>query len=690
MSLLKQQLLFILVAILSVLIFFLYQYDLQQFLKLHPVIQKQRLLRYAFAIILNYGLISAVYLFLRKTWLTIFLSQFVILLLSFINVQKEQYLAASLLPSDIFLLKETWIASPLLLKFGVVASLLIFLAAFIWFYRKQANEPMRLFYGNTVLALGILSFFVTANFKDNFTHYCRSTADSILCPYTAYLPNTRGDWVGDHLTIRNLGYSAFFFSKSVDSLNTKIFKTENIEQARIDALLSAHDTASEASSDETAETAQGVTQATSEVTTQAKTQATSQATSHEKTAERLTESILTDTATANDLRQNLNHSNANNTAPALSEADKQRPNIVFVMSESHWDARLLDKSIPKNITPTIDKHQLSTLLSPSFGGGTANVEFEVLTSLNVNLNHNELLYVSKLKRPTYSLARYFNQLGYDSTAMHNNGKYFYNRSAVYQNLGFKQFVSLDNMVTAAERKNYINQAGWANDDLIYQSIEQQLKHNTAPQFIYAISVENHPMYNDDRFGKAGYAITKPGLSDPVKRQMNTYLMGMKRADDKLKQLIQTAEKLERPTIIIFFGDHLPNLQNVYDEYGFFASAQDKAEKKDPRYFQTPLSVWSNAPFDRKALKSERIAAHFLAARIIQAANLPASPYYQLIGQINQCYPAIHQTLQQANPHCGTPDQAAKLLAAYKDLNADVINGKNWTYQYLKSAQDTEN
>ncbi len=71
------------------------------------------------------------------------------------------------------------------------------------------------------------------------------------------------------------------------------------------------------------------------------------------------------------------------------------------MSESHWDARKLDKSIPPNITPTISKNQVSSLLSPSFGGGTANVEFEVLTSLNTYLNHNELAHVSKLKRPTY-------------------------------------------------------------------------------------------------------------------------------------------------------------------------------------------------------------------------------------------------------------------------------------------------
>ena len=354
------------------------------------------------------------------------------------------------------------------------------------------------------------------------------------------------------------------------------------------------------------------------------------------------------------------------------------------MSESHWDATKLDRSIPKNITPTINKNQVSQMLSPSFGGGTANVEFEALTSLNIYLNHNELMYVSKIKRPIYSLAEYFNELGYDSTAMHNNGQYFYNRSAVYQHLGFQRFISIENMVSAADRRKYINQAGWANDDLLYESINQQLKQTDQPQFIYAISVENHPMYNDDRFGKDGFKITKPGVSDPTKRQLNTYLMGMQRADEKLKQLIATVEQLDRPTLIVFFGDHLPNLQNVYDEYGFFASAQEKAEKKDPKFFSTPLAVWSNFPIDRQQLKGEYIPAHFLASKVLTAAHLPLSPYYQLIQQINNCYTAVHQTEQPRTPQCQSTTTQQQMFKAYQDLNMDVINGKNWTYQHLKA------
>ena len=614
MTLFKQQVMFFVVAFLSVFIFFLVQDDLSRLLSQSAAQQKLRLFKYGFSILLNYALISGLYLLLRKTWVTILLSQFLVFSLSFINIQKENFLSASLVPSDFFLVKETLTAAPLPLKIATFTAIAVFLGFFIWLYRKEKSEQKRLILVNAILSVSIISFFITANFKNNFSGYCGTAQQSQLCKYTGYLPNTRGDWVGDHLTIKSLGFSTFFFSKSVDNLNNKIFQTEVIPQARIDTLLTPPP---------------------------------------------------------------LDN-------PTVAPQQETLPNVIFVMSESHWDATKLDRSIPKNITPTINKNQVSQMLSPSFGGGTANVEFEALTSLNIYLNHNELMYVSKIKRPIYSLAEYFNELGYDSTAMHNNGQYFYNRSAVYQHLGFQRFISIENMVSAADRRKYINQAGWANDDLLYESINQQLKQTDQPQFIYAISVENHPMYNDDRFGKDGFKITKPGVSDPTKRQLNTYLMGMQRADEKLKQLIATVEQLDRPTLIVFFGDHLPNLQNVYDEYGFFASAQEKAEKKDPKFFSTPLAVWSNFPIDRQQLKGEYIPAHFLASKVLTAAHLPLSPYYQLIQQINNCYTAVHQTEQPRTPQCQSTTTQQQMFKAYQDLNMDVINGKNWTYQHLKA------
>ena len=625
MKTLKQQVLFLLVAFLSVFAFFLYQEDITRFFQLRDIYLKPRLYKYGFSILLNYAFISLFYLILRKTFATILLSQFIIFLLSFINIKKEQYLSASLVPSDFLLFKETFVASPIMLKIAVFAAIVVFIGLFVFLYKKEKLGTKPLLLTNSILSFAILGFFITANFKNNFSEACANAAKNSICQYAKYLPNTRGDWIGDHLTIKYLGFSTFFFSKTVDGLNNKIFQSQVIPEEKVAAFYQP------------------------------------MAVEHDEES-------------------------TSNLASDDPSQQKQLPNIVFVMSESHWDARKLDKSIPRNITPTISKNQVSSLLSPSFGGGTANVEFEVLTSLNTYLNHNELAYVSKLKRPTYSLPMYLNTLGYETTAMHNNGKYFYNRSAVYQNLGFNRFTSIENMINMADRAKYINAAGWATDDLIYNSIENQLKNTDKPQFIYAISVENHPMYSDDRFGKDHFKITKDGVSENSKRALNTYLTGMQRADDKFKTLIEHVKQLDRPTIVIFFGDHLPNLQSVYDEYGFFKSEQEKAEKKDVRFFETPLAVWANFPIDQKQFKGPFVAAHFLAPKVLEAAHIPLSPYYAFVNKVGSCYSTVHQTGTQTQKSCEF-DQT-EILQQYKDMNMDVLNGKNFTYQMLKSKAES--
>lgn len=607
MNIWKQQTLFLLIALVSVAFFCLYP-ALPRILKNPEIYFQYNGARHFVSVLINYALISFIYLLFRKTIITIFFSQFIFLLLIFINTQKEKYLSASLVPSDFLLIKETFIVAPWLLKLSVLTGVALCIALMVFLYRKERLEKKRLFFSNAILSLLGLGFFISANFSNNFSHYCNQNNQSWLCKYQQAFPNTKGDWIGDHLTIQKIGFIPFFFSKSMDSLNTQLF-TENIPEPTIKALYTP-----------------------------------------------FSQSVTTATHT------------------------EQQPNIVMIMSEAHWDARQLGKSIPQNITPTLDRYQASQLLSPAFGGGTANVEFEVLTSLNIYLNHNELMYVSKLKRPTYSLATYLNSLGYDTTAMHNSGKFFYNRNTVYQNLGFNRFTSLENMTSAQDRAKYINQAGWATDDLLYQSIRTQLKHTEQPQFIYAITVENHFNYNDDRYGKDHFNIEQQGLSDTSKRQLNTYLTGLQRADQHVEKLLQDLKQLERPTIVIFFGDHLPNLGQVYDDLHFFASEQEKAEKKDVKFFSTPLAVWSNYPIDRSLFQQKNIAAHFLAPKVLTAAQLPLPPYYQFIQEVNSCYSAIHSTGVELNPECKYPHP--QLLNQYKDLNMDVLNGKNYTYQLL--------
>lgn len=365
----------------------------------------------------------------------------------------------------------------------------------------------------------------------------------------------------------------------------------------------------------------------------------------------------------------------------LENKTTQYPNIVVVMEESFWDAHKMEGGLPKDLLSFIHQNQVSTLLSPSFGGGTANVEFEVLTSLNTAFFPNELLYVSKLKKTIYALPYYLNSIGYQTVAMHNNYSYYYNRNKVYPDLGFEKFISLENMIAQKDRTKVFNAGGWATDDLIFDSIKSTLQENNQkPKFIYAITVENHPMYNDDRFGKQNFKLNK-NLSDLDQQKLSTYTAGTVRANQKLKELAEYLKTIQQPTILVVFGDHLPNLQRVYEVYNFF---KDDPERENLKNYQTPFVVWSNYKLDKKSLKQPYIAASFVAPKLLKMSGLPLSDYYQFISDVSSCYDAIHQKFVKENQTCNFDKK--KLLKDYENLNRDVLDGNNHTYKIMQNTQ----
>ncbi|MCU4306294.1 LTA synthase family protein [Acinetobacter ursingii] len=390
-----------------------------------------------------------------------------------------------------------------------------------------------------------------------------------------------------------------------------------------------------------------------------------------KILDQVTDRLLPRAQVSEQVIQDILHQN-----PGIKGAladDAIKPNIVIIMQESFWDPRHLDQALGRNLLPFFQKNQISQLISPSFGGGTANVEFEVLTSLNTAFFPNELLYVSKVKRPIYALPFYLDGLGYQTIAMHNNYGYYYNRNKVYPALGFQQFISLENMVSQEKRPQIFNAGGWATDVLIYENIKKVLQQGDQPKFIYAITVENHPMYNDDRYGKQQFKFSKT-LSELNQRKLSTYTAGVARADQKLSELTAYLKTLKQPTIVLVFGDHLPNLQGVYDEYDYFKNDPERTALKN---YQTPLAIWSNFPIQKKVLQQESVPSSFVASKLLQVAGLPLSPYYHFMQRLSGCYAVIHPKFLMPASEC--KHDAKQLLEQYKNINQNTLSGENYLY-----------
>ncbi|RAV21850.1 LTA synthase family protein [Paenibacillus contaminans] len=372
-------------------------------------------------------------------------------------------------------------------------------------------------------------------------------------------------------------------------------------------------------------------------------------------------------------------------AAVTSYPSGEKPNVIFVMNESFWDPTLLPGvTFSEDPLPTVHALQKTAtagyMLSPQFGGGTSNVEFEVLTGNSMsNLPSGSMPYQQYISRPTPSLAGFFGTQGYKSMAIHSYEGWFWNRNTVYKQLGFQSFMSKE-FFTSPEYKG-----GFIADDEVSRAIISQVQQSEQPMFIYAVTMQNHGPYETWRY--SGKPIKVEGnLTDAARDELETYVQGARDADASLKMLIDHYSASEEPTMIVFYGDHLPMLGYDYDVYrqAGFVSSGNSAEwslEETKKMHSTPLVVWSN--FGQEKKNVPLISSSFLGSYVLNELKMEMPPIfafdYQLYGKLPGLLKGLVVDADQqlsASP----PDSLLQDLQHYQELQYDTLFGKQYVQQ----------
>jgi phosphoglycerol transferase MdoB-like AlkP superfamily enzyme len=246
------------------------------------------------------------------------------------------------------------------------------------------------------------------------------------------------------------------------------------------------------------------------------------------------------------------------------------PDIVVVQSESFFDPSIMHGYENADLTPNLKRlaaqGMSGPLHVPTFGGGTIRTEFEVLTGLSLRyFNTMQFPYLQLNNKVVPSMVRVLRSHGYETIAIHGNDPTFWNRNTAFNALGFDRFVSQSGFpADAAMDGKYMA------DSAMTDEIMSQLKDSGPPQFLFAISLEAHGPYDvTPKDVAARDAIVVPSAVDPAhKQQVQTYLYHMQHADQELGRLAALLAKRNRPTLLLFYGDHLPGLDDAYRETGF--------------------------------------------------------------------------------------------------------------------------
>jgi phosphoglycerol transferase MdoB-like AlkP superfamily enzyme len=364
-------------------------------------------------------------------------------------------------------------------------------------------------------------------------------------------------------------------------------------------------------------------------------------------------------------------------APALLQslqtpmASDELPDIVVVQSESLFDPTIMRGYEHSHFTPNLHRlaaHGTSGKLHvPTFGGGTIRTEFEVLTGLSLRYFDNlQFPYLQMSHKALPGLVRALSRHGYSTLALHGNDPAFWNRTTAFKAIGFDRFVSQSSFPPGAP-----NDGKYMADSAMTDEIMTQLKDGGPPQFIFAVSIEAHGPYDVEPAHAAERdAIPVPdGISGRDKLELQTYLYHLKHADAELGRLVKLLAQRQRPSVVLFYGDHLPALSNSYHITGFV----------DGGDMLSQAGVWllvdPKHPGKRDQVDT---ASWLLPGKLLAHIGIHDDPYFALTELVGPQLAALTEAPGAPPPVEGSDQQKLdQAMASVEQLRMDGKLDKLW-------------
>lgn len=318
--------------------------------------------------------------------------------------------------------------------------------------------------------------------------------------------------------------------------------------------------------------------------------------------------------------------------------------IVFNLSESFTDPYTfptikIDKAAPnpvKYIQSLKNTTTYGSMLSAGYGGGTANMEWETLTGLNMGLFKSSALTPYVQIVPNYT---FYPTIGMNfpyKSAVHPFIGSYYSRVEDYHRFKFDKFAYLGSKYKIIDQKK-LGKSTYNSDFTAYANGLAQINDQAGGQFINLISIQNHMPYNNWYPNNVYEGKITGDLfnSAAVRDQMATYVKGVQYTDQAVKKFIGQIDKINKPITLVFYGDHYPSV--VSQSY----TAQYPVQMHSTRYF-----IYSNKYAREHGAKAKLtdkasyINTSEFIPMMLEQTNSKVTPYQALLTEIHRELPAI--------------------------------------------------
>ncbi|MGE4275844.1 MAG: sulfatase-like hydrolase/transferase [Lawsonibacter sp.] len=332
--------------------------------------------------------------------------------------------------------------------------------------------------------------------------------------------------------------------------------------------------------------------------------------------------------------------------PDTDIPEDKKASVMGIMLESFCDLTDFDALAEQEAVQRIYApwHQLEAqsvsgnLLTNIFAGGTVDSEWSFLTGYTTH---------DQFRKNTDSYVWYLREQGYRTFGSHPGYGWFYNRQNVNQYLGFEDYWFTENHYAPLVDPT---SAIYNSDHVLAHELLLQLEEemDTSPCFSFSVSYQNHGPYEGAYTSGVEYLTpTNSGLGEETCNILNNYLKGIADTIDAMTGLAADLEALDRPVVLVLFGDHKPwggNGNSAYTELGVNFDLSTPEGFSD--YYSTPYVIWANSAA-KQVLGNDFVgdggnfSPCFFMAEVFDQCGWTGPGFMELSRQVRNITPLVH-------------------------------------------------
>ena len=351
-------------------------------------------------------------------------------------------------------------------------------------------------------------------------------------------------------------------------------------------------------------------------------------------------------------------------------------NVIYVMNESFSDpSRIEGISITggdalEKYRLIEKKHTHGQTLSQSYGGGTANIEFEALTGISLEpLSGNittPFIQMNYQMKTLPTIVDYMKESNHELTSIHPHGTTMYKRVQNYEALGFENRIFVDDLTYA----DTIDDNYYVSDKAAYKELLDVIKGSEQRDFVHLLTMQNHkPTGNyEGKYKNVEYKVKGSTVDGDIEH----YLKGMSYSSEAIDYLINELDEWDEKTILVFWGDHLPSLYSneLYTSNGHLLM------------HQTPLLIYSNFKNDNRDINT--LSPIYFLNHVLKMTGTEVTPFTALLSNMEEVLPAFEKGfyMESENEFKKKREElelsTQELLHDYDLILYDITTGNNYS------------